>query len=117
MFPLSLQVAGVIYRLNFFQVQQWLKLPDSLTSTVSRTVGNMFASDNPPAQPYAMGATLEIQRLQQIEHYEQQAMRARMGHLRNRVRNTVVKYSCQRAFAVTDSKTKPFTVIHCLNGN
>ncbi|KAL9965898.1 hypothetical protein ACROYT_G029756 [Oculina patagonica] len=77
-------VAGVIYRLNFFQVQQWLKLPDSLTSTVSRTVGNMFASDNPPAQPYAMGATLEIQRLQQIEHYEQQAMRARMGHLRNR---------------------------------
>ncbi len=78
-------MAGIIYRFNLFQVQQWLKLPDSLTSAVSRTVGNMFSSDNPPTQPYAMGATLEIQRLQQIEHYEQQAMRARMGHLRNRV--------------------------------
>ena len=90
MFPLSLQVAGIIYRFNFFQVQHWLKLPDSLTSAVSRTVGNMFISDNPPAQPYAMGATLEIQRLQQIEHYEQQAMRARMGNLRNRVMGIII---------------------------
>ncbi|KAJ7378265.1 Ubiquitin-associated domain-containing protein 2 [Desmophyllum pertusum] len=31
-----------------------------------------------------MGATLEIQRVQQMEHYEQQTLRARMGHLRNR---------------------------------
>lgn len=78
-------MAGIIYRYNLFQVQQWLKLPESLTSAVSRTVGNMFTSGNPPAQPYAMGATLEIQRVQQMEHYEQQTLRARMGHLRNRV--------------------------------
>lgn len=77
-------VAGIIYRYNLFQVQRWLKLPDSLTSTISRAVGNWFSSEAPPAQPYAMGATLEIQRLQQIEHYEQQALRARMGNLRNR---------------------------------
>ena len=68
-----------------FRVQQWLKLPDSLISAVSRICGNMFASEAPAAQPYAMGATLEIQRQQQLEHYEQQALRARMGHLRNRV--------------------------------
>lgn len=77
-------VAGIIYRFNVFRVQQWLKLPESLTSAVSRAFGNMFTSGNPPSQAYAMGATLEIQRLQQMEHYEQQAMRARMGHLRNR---------------------------------
>ena len=85
MFSSSSQVAGIIYRFNLFRVQQWLKLPESLTSAVSRAFGNMFTSGNPPSQAYAMGATLEIQRLQQMEHYEQQAMRARMGHLRNRV--------------------------------
>lgn len=95
LFPLSFQVAGIIYRFNLFQVQQWLKLPDSLTSAISRTVGNLFSSESPPAQPYAMGATLEIQRLQQIEHYEQQALRARMGNLRNRV---MVRASCWCAF-------------------
>lgn len=78
-------MAGIVYRFNLFRVQQWLKLPDSLISAVSRMCGNMFTSEAPPAQPYAMGATLEIQRQQQLEHYEQQALRARMGHLRNRV--------------------------------
>lgn len=77
-------VAGFIYRFNLFQVQQWLKLPESLTSPVSRAFGGLFSTETPPTQPYAMGATLEIQRAQQVEHYEQQAMRARMGHLRNR---------------------------------
>jgi len=77
-------VAGIIYRFNLFHVQRWLKLPDSLTSAVSGAFGSLFSSEAPPAQPYAMGATLEIQRQQQMEHYEQQAMRARMGHLRNR---------------------------------
>lgn len=77
-------VAGIIYRFNLFRVQRWLKLPDSLSSVVARMFGNTFTSQAPPLQPYAMGATLEIQRQQQIEHYEQQAMRARMGNLRNR---------------------------------
>ena len=83
--PPILQVAGFIYRFNLFQVQQWLKLPESLMSAVSRAFGGLFSTETPPTQPYAMGATLEIQRAQQVEHYEQQAMRARMGHLRNRV--------------------------------
>lgn len=78
-------MAGIVYRFNLFQVQRWLRLPDSLTSAISRAIGNWFSSESPPVQPYAMGATLEIQRLQQIEHYEQQALRARMGNLRNRV--------------------------------
>lgn len=70
-------------------------MPDSLTSNISRAVGDWFSSEAPPAQPYAMGATLEIQRLQQIEHYEQQALRARMGNLRNRV---MAKASCWCGF-------------------
>ena len=57
-----------------------------MTGAVSRTFGNLFASQGPTSQPYAMGATIEIQRQQQMEHYEQQALRvARMGSLRNRV--------------------------------
>ena len=99
-------MAGIIYRYNLFQVQRWLKLPDSLTSTISRAVGNWFSSEAPAAQPYAMGATLEIQRLQQIEHYEQQALRARMGNLRNRV---MAKDSCWCGFDLTSNyniKTK-----------
>ena len=69
-----------------FHVQQWLTLPEFMTVAVSRTFGNLFASQGPTSQPYAMGATIEIQRQQQIEHIEQQALRgARMGSLRNRV--------------------------------
>lgn len=78
-------VAGIIYRFNLFHVQRWLKLPEFMTGAVSRTFGNLFASQGPTSQPYAMGATIEIQRQQQMEHYEQQALRvARMGSLRNR---------------------------------
>ena len=79
-------MAGIIYRFNLFHVQRWLKLPEFMTGAVSRTFGNLFASQGPTSQPYAMGATIEIQRQQQMEHYEQQALRvARMGSLRNRV--------------------------------
>ena len=79
-------MAGVIYRFNLFRVQQWLKLPEFVTTAVSRMVGDVFSSAAPSAQPHAMGATLEIQRQQQIEYYERQAMTAaRRGHLRNRV--------------------------------
>lgn len=78
-------VAGVIYRFNLFRVQQWLKLPEFVTTAVSRMVGDVFSSAAPSAQPHAMGATLEIQRQQQIEYYERQALTAaRRGHLRNR---------------------------------
>ena len=79
-------MAGIIYRFNLFHVQRWLKLPEFMTVAVSTTFGNLFASQGPTSQPYAMGATIEIQRQQQMEHYEQQALRvARMGSLRNRV--------------------------------
>ena len=88
-----LQVAGFIYRFNLFQVQQWLNLPESLTSAVSRAIGGLFSTESLPTQPYAMGATLEIQRAQQVEHYEQQALRARMGHLRNRVNTSFPIFS------------------------
>lgn len=81
-------MAGVIYRFNLFRVQRWLKLPEFVTTTVSRMVGDVFSSAAPAAQPHAMGATLEIQRQQQIEYYERQALSAaRRGHLRNRVQN------------------------------
>ena len=79
-------MAGIIYRFNIFRVQQWLKLPEFAMAAVSRMLGDMFSSATPSTQSYPMGATLEIQRQQQIEHYEQQALTAaRMGHLRNRV--------------------------------
>ena len=79
-------MAGVIYRFNLFRVQQWLKLPEFVTTAVSRMVGDVFSSAAPSAQPHAMGATLEIQRQQQIEYYERQALTAaRRGQLRNRV--------------------------------
>ncbi|XP_068685422.1 ubiquitin-associated domain-containing protein 2-like [Montipora capricornis] len=78
-------VAGIIYRFNIFRVQQWLKLPEFAMAAVSRMLGDTFSSATPSTQSYPMGATLEIQRQQQIEHYEQQALTAaRMGHLRNR---------------------------------
>ena len=115
--PPILQVAGFIYRFNLFQVQQWLKLPESLTSAVSRAFGGLFSTETPPTQPYAMGATLEIQRTQQVEHYEQQAMRARMGHLRNRVcifncSNPIFPQKCSHCDHLMDQCQYLCTTVH-----
>jgi len=62
--------AGFLYRCNFARVQQWLVIPSSVASISSVTLGKLLASSPPVDGP--MGATLDIQRQEQTERWEQQ---------------------------------------------
>lgn len=67
-------VAGIIWRYNVFQIQNWLYIPKILTQVFSATIGRVISSSPPQEGILPMGATLEIQRLQQMELLEQQIL-------------------------------------------
>ena len=88
---MTLQVAGILYRWNVGYVRQWLKLPSFLVKFVSSTIGRFVQSSPPTMRPHAQGATLEIQRQQQMEWYEQQVWRARTTNVHQRVSQVITQ--------------------------
>ncbi len=68
-----LQISGALIRRNALWIHRWTRVPDSLASLCHRFFGQLIES-GPPAQGM-MGATLEIQRAQQMEAIEQQLFR------------------------------------------
>lgn len=69
---LLLQVAGLLYRWNMLRIQDWLVIPDWLARLTDLTLGRLLASSPPADGP--MGATLEIQRQEQMERLEHQML-------------------------------------------
>ena len=70
-------VSGLIYRYNVCNVNKLLKVPKWVASIASKWLGRLVCS-SPPAPPAVqMGATLEIQRQQQMELIEQQMLFSR----------------------------------------
>ncbi|XP_074657779.1 ubiquitin-associated domain-containing protein 2-like [Tubulanus polymorphus] len=78
-------VSGLLYRVNFLKIQHWLRVPMCLARVASKTIGKLLSSPA-PSNPVPMGATLEIQRQQQMEHLEQQLTLQRAREYRNRGR-------------------------------
>lgn len=76
--------AGVIYRYNLLWIRCVPWIPNWLARAAKASVGRLLASTVPGVG--AAGATLELQRQEQIEVWEQQMMmnRARDMHTRNR---------------------------------
>ncbi|RWS30354.1 Ubiquitin-associated domain-containing protein 2-like protein [Leptotrombidium deliense] len=79
-------IAGIICRFNVFNVCNYLKIPKSVAK-VSEDLFAWLLASNPPEGDNLNGATLEIQRQQQIELYEQQMMLSRARELRERISN------------------------------
>ena len=76
----SLQVSGILYkRLSFLSI---LTVPPCIGTVCDRTVGRLVASAPPPDQATPMGATLQLQRTQQMERLEQQVLMAQLGAAR-----------------------------------
>lgn len=64
-----------MYRWGWFGIHRWLVIPRVVARACDATFGRLLRSQ-PPAQG-PIGATLEIQRQQQMEQLEQQMLMAR----------------------------------------
>lgn len=78
----TFQIAGIFYRYNILYIQQVPWVPGWLARGASATLARLLASSPPPEAP--AGATLELQRQEQIEMWEQQMMMNRAREMRNR---------------------------------
>ena len=74
-------IAGLICRSNLFYVCDFIKIPKFIASAVSKVFGRLLGSAAPVEPPFQMGATLEIQRQQQMEIMEQQMLFARFREI------------------------------------
>lgn len=75
-------VSGLIWRNNVFHINN-LQIPQSLCNLAHRLCGWLIES-NAPEEFVPMGATLEIQRVQQMEQYEREMMRGNVQDLLGR---------------------------------
>lgn len=78
-----LQVAGLMYRYNILYLRRWFLVPRWMAKLSSMSVGWLLRSGTP--QEGAIGATLEIQRAQQLEMLEQQVLLSRARDVRRQV--------------------------------
>lgn len=72
------QAAGLLYRENFLFVRDLVVVPSWLGYLASRLLGWLVRSPPPTDTSVPMGATLEIQRQQQMEALEQQLIWAQL---------------------------------------
>ena len=70
-------ITGLICRSNLFYICDFVKIPKFIAYAVSKIFGGLLCSSPPVEPPFQMGATLEIQRQQQMEIMEQQMLFAR----------------------------------------
>ncbi|XP_015929019.1 ubiquitin-associated domain-containing protein 2 [Parasteatoda tepidariorum] len=77
-------LAGVICRNNFLHVLDVIKVPKFIAKFFSVCLGWILDSSPPSDNSVPMGATLEIQRQQQLEMMEQQLLLSRARETRDR---------------------------------
>lgn len=63
---------GILWRNNFLKIQTALTIPKFVASISNSVLGRLLDSKVPPGDSTPMGATLELQRQEQMEHLEQQ---------------------------------------------
>jgi len=73
-------VAGLMYRYNMLYLRRWFLVPRWMAKLSSMSVGWLLRSGAP--QEGTIGATLEIQRAQQLEMLEQQVLLSRARDVR-----------------------------------
>lgn len=75
-------IAGVICRWNIFRIRDVIRIPSLVAKLASGTLGWIMQSSPPQEGAVPMGATLEIQRQQQMEILEQQVLLSRANRSR-----------------------------------
>lgn len=74
------------------RIQKWFRVPKVLAKMLDATIGRIISSSPPQEGILPMGATLEIQRLQQLEVLEQQMLlnRSREARYYGQVKGTMI---------------------------
>ncbi|KAK3094670.1 hypothetical protein FSP39_004757 [Pinctada imbricata] len=67
-------VAGILWRHNFLKIQKLIFIPDFLGSLCHTIIGQFVESTEPSNPALPMGATLELQRQEQLDRLEQQVI-------------------------------------------
>ncbi|KAK3589938.1 hypothetical protein CHS0354_034958 [Potamilus streckersoni] len=65
-------VSGILWRLNFLKIQSFFKIPNCFARLCDATLGRILNSRAPLSDFVPMGATLELQRQEQMEQMDQQ---------------------------------------------
>ncbi|XP_059129162.1 ubiquitin-associated domain-containing protein 2 isoform X2 [Peromyscus eremicus] len=80
---LGLQIAGMCYDCQVFQVHQVLRIPGSMAQFFSWALEPVFSSSEPTSEArVGMGATVDIQRQQRVEQLDRQLMLSQYAHVR-----------------------------------
>lgn len=89
-----------MYRYNVLYLRQWFLVPRWMAKLSSMSVGWLLRSGAP--QEGAIGATLEIQRAQQLELLEQQVLLNRARDVRRQVGIVILRQlytmKCEHTF-------------------
>ncbi|XP_055955956.1 ubiquitin-associated domain-containing protein 2 isoform X2 [Patella vulgata] len=67
-------VAGLLWRLNFVKLQTVIQIPKCVAKVCDATIGRLLKSSPPKNTRLPMGATLELQRQEQLDRLEQQML-------------------------------------------
>ena len=78
---LPFQVAGILWRVNFLKIQTFIQVPKFVSKLFSSTLGRLLdTSEQVDQNLQTFGATLELQRQENLERLEQQLL---MQSIRN----------------------------------
>ena len=78
---IQFQLAGVLWRVNFLKIQTLIHVPKFVSKLFSATLGRLLDTSDPVGQNLkTFGATLELQRQENLERLEQQLL---MQSIRN----------------------------------
>ncbi|KAL5005185.1 hypothetical protein ScPMuIL_018641 [Solemya velum] len=66
--------AGVLYRCNFLKVQSIIRVPVIFGKVCEKTLGHIFNPASPKLSGLPMGATLDLQRQEQMDQLEQRIL-------------------------------------------
>ncbi|XP_071084627.1 ubiquitin-associated domain-containing protein 2-like [Haliotis cracherodii] len=69
-------IGGLLWRLNFLKVKSLVVIPRCVASMLDATLGRVLQSPPPKTPELPMGATLELQRQEQLDRLEQQMVMA-----------------------------------------
>ncbi|ESP04824.1 hypothetical protein LOTGIDRAFT_109671, partial [Lottia gigantea] len=67
-------IAGLLWRINFLKFQSVILIPNCVGQVFEKTIGRLLRSKPPKNIRLPMGATLELQRQEQLDRLEQQML-------------------------------------------
>ncbi|XP_013415280.1 ubiquitin-associated domain-containing protein 2 [Lingula anatina] len=76
-------ISGLLYKANFLKIKDWFHVPNFVAGIADKTLGRLVKTETVQQINTPLGATLELQRQQEIELLEEQLARQQFRQMRN----------------------------------